>query len=170
MNNNTVNRNNSIDNIRLLAIFGIIVMHCFPFFFTSFTGSKSLAIAINQLTRFGVPCFFTLSGFLYTKRVASIGAPAALKKTASRLIMLYFVWCIFYILPYNIMLISEKAPLGKFSARRLQEPFVVSTGIAVRHHHLYAIYRLQKKCRHAGNDGVDFCRRTTVRTVPEYYS
>jgi len=120
MNNNTVNRNNSIDNIRLLAIFGIIVMHCFPFFFTSFTGSKSLAIAINQLTRFGVPCFFTLSGFLYTKRVASIGAPAALKKTASRLIMLYFVWCIFYILPYNIMLISEKAPLGNFTSAAWQ--------------------------------------------------
>lgn len=103
-----MNRNNSIDNIRLLAIFGIILLHCFPFFFV--LGMRPAGIVVNQLTRFGVPCFFTISGYLFALRVAHTGATANLRKSLPRIVYLYFFWCIFYVLPYNVSLISSAEP------------------------------------------------------------
>jgi len=106
-------RNNSIDNIRLLAIFGVVILHSFPFALVD--NMRPLAIAINQLTRFAVPCFFVLSGFLYAQRVWSNGASASLRKSAPRIIFLYFFWCVFYVLPYNVSLIigaTAKAPFS----------------------------------------------------------
>jgi surface polysaccharide O-acyltransferase-like enzyme len=107
-----MNRNNSIDNIRLLAIFGVLIVHCFPFFFVE--GWRPVGIAVNQTMRFGVTCFFALSGYLYAQRVETKGGLACLRKSLPRIVFLYFFWCLFYILPYNISLNSSENPQANF--------------------------------------------------------
>jgi len=108
----SASRNNSIDNIRLLTIFFIVVLHSFPFFAVPITGAHAIGIAINQLTRFGVPCFFVISGYLFAQRVHRLGAVPPLKKFVPRLLLLYAIWCLFYLLPYNVSLITAADPRG----------------------------------------------------------
>jgi len=118
MQNNTT-RNNSIDNVRLLAIFAVVVIHSFPFFYVPHAGALAANIVANQLARFAVPCFFILSGYLFTLRVHTLGVVAPLRKSTTRIAMIYAFWCLFYILPYNVALITDADPLGNIHAAQM---------------------------------------------------
>lgn len=56
----------SVDLFRLLAIFCVIMIHAKPFLGSTLFGcgvNNYLGIFINQISRFAVPFFFTISGF-----------------------------------------------------------------------------------------------------------
>ena len=58
------NRNSSIELLRILSIFGIIMMHCFGKYYLICAGYNLVfGIIINVLFNTGVTCFMLISGF-----------------------------------------------------------------------------------------------------------
>ena len=95
-------RSYAIDFLRLVSILGVIVIHTSTSFLdrsTPFTLQFYIVHAVNQLTRFSVPLFFAISGFLLTSRYPNI---PSLKKfynrRFSRIIIPYVFWTLIYFL------------------------------------------------------------------------
>jgi surface polysaccharide O-acyltransferase-like enzyme len=105
-------RTQSVELFRMIAVFAVIVIHAAPFEYSSSPiGNKlDLATIINQLARFAVPFFFTISGYFWGVKVARYGS--LLKPTISaikRILLLFFVWSLIYLFPWNL---SESMVLG----------------------------------------------------------
>lgn len=61
-------RNSSVELLRILSIFGIIMMHCFGEYYLTCTGCDLVfGIIINSLFNTGVSCFMLISGFFGLK-------------------------------------------------------------------------------------------------------
>jgi surface polysaccharide O-acyltransferase-like enzyme len=107
----------SIDVFRLVAIAAVIAIHTSPFELDDLGHNKTyqyLYITISQLTRFAVPFFFVISGYLWgTKaRNESNLIPYSLKM-ARRIVVIYLVWSCIYLLPYqNIAAAFDYGLLG----------------------------------------------------------
>ena len=106
----------SVDSIKLIAILSVIAIHTRPFSLSS-EGFNSLYyylyISINQLSRFAVPFFFTISGYFYGVKVSKGACPLlTAKKMLMKLIVLYLGWCLIYFMPYNLSSIYEYGLLG----------------------------------------------------------
>ncbi|MBQ9697599.1 MAG: acyltransferase [Acidaminococcaceae bacterium] len=94
------NRNIVVDQLRALAMLGVIGIHIGPFVFASSTPRLDLFLLFQVFTRFAVPSFFFISGFglfchdalhrpfhyisFVKKHLVTVGLP-------------YFVWSLFYI-------------------------------------------------------------------------
>lgn len=105
-------RMQSVDLIRAMAIFAVIVIHTTPFQHSSSPiGNKlDLATVINQLARFAVPFFFTISGYFWGMKVARYGL--LLQPTLSatkRILLLFLAWSLIYLIPWNL---SESLVFG----------------------------------------------------------
>lgn len=95
-------RSYAIDFLRLVSILGVIAIHTSTSFLdrsTPLTLQFYIVHAVNQLTRFSVPLFFAISGFLLTSRYANI---SSLKKfynrRFSKIIIPYIFWTLVYYL------------------------------------------------------------------------
>lgn len=100
------NRIKSVDAIRILAIFAVIVIHTVPF------ASKlnpvgvelNLATILTQLARFAVPFFFVISGYFWAGKIIST---AALKRVtismSIRIITIFLFWSSVYLIQTNIV-------------------------------------------------------------------
>ena len=106
----------SIDTFRVFAIIAVISIHTSPF-----EGVENnqiytlLSAAINQGARFAVPFFFVISGFFFAKKI--YGASELLPTTTISLKRLLKIWLIFsviYILPYDLIAAFEHGALGPF--------------------------------------------------------
>ena len=100
-----MNRIQSIDVFRLVAIAAVIAIHTSPFELEYPDENKTyqvLFITISQLTRFAVPFFFIISGYLWGTKVRNESnlIPYSLK-VARRIVVIYLVWCFIYLFPYN---------------------------------------------------------------------
>jgi surface polysaccharide O-acyltransferase-like enzyme len=96
-----MNRLQSIDVMRVIAIIAVIVIHTVPFAGQpSLVGDRlDLATIVNQLARFAVPFFFIVSGYLWAckcEKEGSIFTPTA--KMAKRIIVLLTAWSVVYLL------------------------------------------------------------------------
>jgi len=106
----------SVDTIRLLAITSVIAIHTSPF--SQGTGEYNslyyyLNILINQTARFAVPFFFIISGYFYGAKILKGFCPIdTAKNMVSRIAILYLSWCVIYLTPYNLTAISEYGILG----------------------------------------------------------
>ncbi|MBQ8920212.1 MAG: acyltransferase [Acidaminococcaceae bacterium] len=94
------NRNIVVDQLRALAMLGVIGIHIGPFVFASSTPRLDLFLLFQVFTRFAVPSFFFISGFglfchdalnkpfhyisFVKKHLVTVGLP-------------YFAWSLFYI-------------------------------------------------------------------------
>ena len=104
----------TIDSLKLIAIFFVIVIHSLPFYLQTGMGESTLFLIINQAARFAVPAFFVLSGYLYATNFNHEQPFQTYLRSTKRLGILYIFWCVFYLLPYNISLIPNggmNAPL-----------------------------------------------------------
>lgn len=108
----------SVDTIRLFAIIAIVALHTTPFEvknIESNTVYHYLDIAINQLARFAVPFFFSISGYFFGLKVNSgVDAITLAFKNAKRILMLFLMWSLIYLTPYNVMAFAEFGVLGPF--------------------------------------------------------
>lgn len=96
------NRNYSIDLIRLVAILGVIIIHTSTYFIdrtAAFTFTFYVLHIINQASRFAVPSFFVISGFLLGSKYHNILNPIIFyKKRISKILIPYLLWSLIYFL------------------------------------------------------------------------
>ncbi|SDU34542.1 Surface polysaccharide O-acyltransferase, integral membrane enzyme [Pseudomonas pohangensis] len=111
-------RNYGIDRLRTVAIFSIITLHCFPFFHANIPYAELISSAINQAARFAVPCFFVLSGYLYSRVLNTPNPVVGMARFCAKLLALYFLYSVIYLLPYNIWLNTVESPSGTMDSSR----------------------------------------------------
>jgi len=114
-----VNRINSVDTIRFLAITSVIAIHTSPFSPSSESGEiyYYLNIIINQMARFAVPFFFVISGYFWGVKIRS-GADitSTTKNMVNRIGVIFLAWSLIYIIPFNLIGSLENGALGPFKA------------------------------------------------------
>ncbi len=106
-------RNETLDSLKLVAVFFVIGIHSFPLYFLGDPQLATIGLVFNQLCRFAVPSFFVVSGYLFATTFDFDRPGQKLLKTTRRLLGLYAFWCVFYLIPYDIALIPQggiKAP------------------------------------------------------------
>ncbi|MBW8189621.1 acyltransferase [Neiella marina] len=117
-------RIDSVDTVRLLAITGIIAIHSGPFRNHGFEATDEYqlgGVLFNQLARFAVPFFFIISGYFFGYKVRT-GANHfdIASKTCKRIISLYLIWSLIYLLPYNVSSLFIDGSDGPFSLANQQ--------------------------------------------------
>lgn len=105
-------RNATIDSLKLVAIFFVIVIHSFPLLFEQDQRLFNIGLLLNQVARFAVPGFFLVSGYLFATSFNFDHPGQRLSRTAKRLLTLYLFWCVFYMLPYAV----ARIPAGGWRA------------------------------------------------------
>lgn len=93
-------RNYAIDFIRLVAILGVVVIHTTTAFndrVALFSLDFYFLHFINQASRFAVPLFFLISGFLLASRYLEIKNPIIFyKKRLYKILIPYVTWSLIY--------------------------------------------------------------------------
>src|SRR6185295_9540898 len=99
-----MDRSRSVDIVRLIAVIAVIVIHVQPFTILAAVSQlyEYLFVIFSQAARFAVPFFFVISGYYWGKRIRS-GSPisAVSGKALSRIIQLFVVWSLVYLLPHD---------------------------------------------------------------------
>lgn len=137
--------------MRLLAIVGVIIIHTCPFRDLAFEHATHqyslLGVVLNQLSRFGVPFFFTISGYFWGLKIRGGAAVTQVStQMAKRLLLILAVWSVVYIMPYNVTAVLEYGNLGMFKVwywhlRDLaSDPFVIL--FEGTHQHLWFLVAL----------------------------
>ena len=94
------NRNIVVDQLRALAMLGVIGIHIGPFVFASSTPRLDLFLLFQVFTRFAVPSFFFISGFglfCHDALIKPFHYISFVKKHLVTVGLPYFVWSLFYI-------------------------------------------------------------------------
>lgn len=97
-------RIHSIDLFRVIAIFAVVVIHCY-----TFQGVFPLEAICNLFTRFAVPYFFIISSYFYSKKLAAIGpnVSSLYWSFASRILTIFIFWSFIYLLAPKFLLIAK---------------------------------------------------------------
>jgi surface polysaccharide O-acyltransferase-like enzyme len=110
-------RNNTVDYMRFIAIIAVISIHVTSVTIPVLEATDTyyfVNIILNQISRFAVPFFFCLSGFYWGTKVrsGSIGAWSLSVSSSKKLLYLFSVWSLIYLLPYNFSTIGELGVMG----------------------------------------------------------
>lgn len=93
-------RNYSVDLIRTVAILAVVVIHVSTAFLDRtlpFTTPFDILLLINQFSRFAVPLFFAISGYMLAIRYSgSFSKSLFYKKRVLRIIPPYLFWIVIY--------------------------------------------------------------------------
>ena len=89
-----------LDYLKMILALLVVMRHACQYFAPS--NSIFYIINVNILSVCAVPCFFTISGYLFFSR-----ENASIKKQCIRLFRLYLIWTLLY-LPLNVVLIINK--------------------------------------------------------------
>ncbi|HVK57096.1 MAG TPA: acyltransferase [Burkholderiales bacterium] len=112
-------RNKSVDTIRLFAITAVIIIHAesFSTLGANSAVSNGLFIFLNQIGRFAVPFFFVLSGYYWGRKIRN-GVPIfqVSARTLRKLALVFVVWSIIYLLPDRFESFSELNPASLFKS------------------------------------------------------
>jgi surface polysaccharide O-acyltransferase-like enzyme len=93
-----------IDTFRVLAIFAVIIIHTSPFAEYNYGNYfyKYINLALNQASRFAVPFFFIVSGYLWGVKVRLGNCPILTAiRSIKRILFIFCIWSLIYLLPYN---------------------------------------------------------------------
>jgi surface polysaccharide O-acyltransferase-like enzyme len=106
-----MNRIQSVDVFRAVAIIAIIAIHTTPFShqYSPIGFALDLATIVNQISRFAVPLFFILSGYFWATKFKDDQALFEVSiKMAVRLYALFLAWSIIYLIPFDNLLVPSK--------------------------------------------------------------
>lgn len=106
----------SVDTFRVLAIAGVVAIHTTPVLDITARSGGVFALSIvliNQAARFAVPFFFTMSGYFWGLKVrAGADVRVTSLRIMSRLLLLYVIWSLIYLLPYQLSAAAQSGILG----------------------------------------------------------
>lgn len=89
-----------LEMIRIIAIFSVILLHCNSQFFIDATMFESqtwwFANIVNAVSRFGVPLFFMISGYLLLSSKTADNITLFYKKRALKIIPPFLIWSFIY--------------------------------------------------------------------------
>jgi surface polysaccharide O-acyltransferase-like enzyme len=117
MNSKQPSRIQSVDAVRVIAIFAVIIIHTSPFTNTYIWLGRDLNVGylLDQLARFAVPFFFVISGFFWASKIKSGSQIAdSTKKMAKKIATIFLAWSIIYLLPTNLSDSFQYGGLGPF--------------------------------------------------------
>ena len=109
----------SVDCFRALAILAVMVIHSLPF---ADPGSAvgdafDAATLANQFARFAVPFFFVMTGFFWGVKADTRAHTVAVSITlGKRLLGLFVFWSLIYVLPFNTELLFQHGLAGAAEA------------------------------------------------------
>lgn len=98
----TIKRNDGIDSLRSLAIFAVICIHVKPFENSEIFIGRLLETLVILFSRFAVPFFYIVAGYLWEKKDDKFGWSAS-KKYIIRILKIILLWNIVYIVPYDLL-------------------------------------------------------------------
>lgn len=104
----------SIELGRLIAIFAILAMHCQMFLtYWQIDETPWFGYIFNQATRFAVPLFFLISGFLIQPKLCD--APQkTLRAFCTPLLRIFIVWSVICLaMPFNLGVVMEHGYLAE---------------------------------------------------------
>ena len=125
---NSYNRIYWVDYLKTVAIFAVILLHCSSKFLlpeTVFQPNWYFGVLFESLSRFGVPLFIMVSGFLILRKNQSItDVPRRLK----RVIIPFLFWLVICMLAKFIFMfkVNGISDLGLFLVGALLDPTIVS--------------------------------------------
>ncbi len=105
----TPGRTSSFEVLRTLGLLAVIIIHCETFLSAEFSNFPAAAWAgemLRSLSRFAVPYFFILSGYLFVQSSSQKGIPETelFKKYLKRLLPLFLAWSLIYaFVPHRYM-------------------------------------------------------------------
>lgn len=93
----------SIDTVRVIAIFAVILAHTRPFQVASLADPAPVAaVVIDQAVRFSMSFFFVVSGFFWSRKVEETGSLAIPTwKMLKRLAFLFLAWSLIFLVPWG---------------------------------------------------------------------
>jgi len=99
----------SLEFMRIIAIFAVIVIHTSLFIDSPIiNGQPWLAGVVNQLSRFAVPFFFLLSGFLIQPKLIS-SPMLTMRRYNKPLLKIWLIWTVIcLLLPTNFQLLMTE--------------------------------------------------------------
>ncbi len=111
-----MDRIESVDVFRLIAIIAVICLHTSPFCGPEFSNNyiyKYLAVIIDQTARFAVPFFFIVSGYFWGVKVREGSDPLfSANRMGKKIILIFLFWSFVYLLPYNVFSVFKFGILG----------------------------------------------------------
>ncbi len=114
-----MNRLESVELIRLISIFAVIVIHTSPFLNeypnNPINNLSLLGVLIQQASTFAVPFFFIISGYFWGRKVCDRSQIISVSSTqVKRLLKVFLFWSLIYITPYNLSSIFDYGWIGPF--------------------------------------------------------
>ncbi|GAB2646344.1 acyltransferase [Vibrio panuliri] len=106
----------SIELGRLVAIFVVVAMHCQMFLsYFLYQDTPWFGFIFNQSTRFAVPLFFLISGFLIQPKLTATPM-TTLKRYCTPLMRVFIVWSVICLLmPFNLQTVLTDGYLAERS-------------------------------------------------------
>lgn len=103
----------SIELGRVVAIIAIVAMHGQPFLsYWLSDGTPWFGYIFNQATRFAVPLFFLISGYLIAPKLDA-NPIATLKAYSAPLLRIFVVWSVIcLVMPFNLNVVMEQGYLA----------------------------------------------------------
>lgn len=95
------------DLLKILACFGVVFIHVISEFWYQLSPNSSNFVTLtifDSLFRFAVPIYFMVSGALFLNEKKEITIKMILTKYVPRILLIYIVWNVVYILGTNIFL------------------------------------------------------------------
>ncbi|MEX0336119.1 acyltransferase [Vibrio tubiashii] len=104
----------SIELGRVIAILAIAAMHCQMFLsYWQINETPWVGYVFNQATRFAVPLFFLISGYLIQPKL-TVDPIATLKRYTTPLLRIFIVWSVIcLVMPFNWATVAEHGYLAE---------------------------------------------------------
>lgn len=93
-----------LDSTRVIAILAVVLLHCSVMFLDTSGMDYIVGSILNNVTRFGVPCFVMISGALFLDENRTASLRSIWDKYIKYIIWLIVIWNIIYAVAYTIIL------------------------------------------------------------------
>lgn len=130
-------RNISLDIVRIVAIFAVIMLHSsadFVAFYPKSSNEFIIGNIFNAVSRIGVPLFLMISGALFLDERREMTLKIAFSKYVKNLAVITIIWAIFYSAIYHIVF-----PLLSKQVIDIKEFF---GGILFGHRHMWYLFMI----------------------------